>query len=405
MEPGDVDLLTSPAGRRLLACLPPYDEATVLARSDRLRAEGHAPALVAAAMTQLRLRQGVAARWGTAGAPLLRWLLLTPDGAQQATRPTVAAMRAERFRRLGTDARVADLGCGIGLDLLALAAAGLVVDGFEADPTTALVAAANATAAPTPARVRVERADVRQLPPERWREYDGAFADPARRRDGHRLSRPHEWSPPLAWVLGLPVPNLGIKVAPGLDHDAVPPDTEFAVVSDGGEVVEGALYRGVLRDPAVSRSATLLPGGHHLTDLDLPGRPAPVGPVGSYLHEPDGAVIRSGLVGAVVERVGGRLLDPRIAYVTTDTEEASPFATTFRVHDVLPFGRKRLRSYLRAHDVGGVVVKKRGSAVDVDELRRSLRLDPQAPGRRTLVLTRIGDSPVVVVASSAGQER
>ena len=68
----------------------------------------------------------------------------------------------------------------------------------------------------------------------------------------------------------------------------------------------------------------------------------------------------------------------------------------------MPFSLKRLRSYLRQHDVGQVVVKKRGSAIDVDELRHSLRLDRSASGRRTIVLTRIGDDPLVVVCQAPG---
>jgi hypothetical protein len=181
----------------------------------------------------------------------------------------------------------------------------------------------------------------------------------------------------------------------------VDPETEFAVVSDRGDVVEAGLYRGALRDPGVHRSATLLPSGACLSDTDLPSGPPPVGAVGAFLHEPDGAVIRAGLVAAVVDSVDGRMLDPRIAYFTTDAAVDTPFAASYEVHAVLPFGVKQLRAHLRAQDVGGVVVKKRGSAVDVDELRRSLRLDPGAAGRRTLFLTRIGDDPVVVVAHPA----
>lgn len=401
METTDVALLTSPEGRRLSASLPAYDTGDALALGEQLRASGHSPDLVRAVLTQARLRTRAAERWGSEGAALLDQLLLTPDGAEQATRPSVAALRAARFARLGAEAPVADLGCGVGLDLLALAAAGLVVDGFEADATTAAVATANAAVSPDSARITVHHSDVLTLPGSRWTDFRGLFADPARRRGGKRLTRPEDWSPPLSWVLGLPVVDLAVKVAPGIDHAAVPGDTELAVVSDGGDVVEAGLYRGILREPGVHRSATLLPGDDRLTDADLPDGPAPVGPIGTYLHEPDGAVIRAGLVAAVAARVDGRLLDPQIAYVTTDEDVVSPFTRRYRVHDVLPFGLKRLRAYLRAHDVGQVVVKKRGSAVDVDQLRRALRLDAHASGRRTLLLTRLGADPVVVIASPA----
>ncbi len=177
----------------------------------------------------------------------------------------------------------------------------------------------------------------------------------------------------------------------------MPAGTEFAVVSDGGDVVEAALYRGILRDGTVTRSATLLRAGARLTDADLVDLAPPVAPVGHFLHEPDGAVIRAGLVAAVVTQVDGWLIDPHIAYVSTDRCVTSPFLSSYRVVDVMPFSLKRLRGYLREHSVGHVVIKKRGSAVNVDELHKSLRLDRSAREHRTLVLTRVGVDPVVVI--------
>jgi SAM-dependent methyltransferase len=397
VELADVALLTGPEGRHLLADLPPYDERAALALGERLRRAGHSPDLVAAALTQSRLRTKAAQRWGSAGADLLPRLLLTPSGAEQATRPTVAALRSERYRRLRSGTRVADLGCGVGIDALALADAGLRVDAFDLDPLTVAVAAANAAATGHEEQITVTAADVTGLSATATAQYGAAFVDPSRRRDGRRLHRPEAWSPPLSWVLDLPMASLGVKVAPGLSHDRVPDDTEFAVVSDGGDVVEAALYRGELRDGRVTRSATLLPARAHLSDADLPREPPLVGPVGRYLHEPDGAVIRAGLVAAAADAAGGWLIDPHIAYVSTNNEVRSPFLSSYQVVDVLPFALKRLRAYLRAEGVGRVVIKKRGSAIDVDDLHRALRLDRAAHEHRTLVLTRIGDDPIVAI--------
>ena len=398
MRQSDVALLTSAEGRHLLEQLPPYDEREALRLGDTLRRQGHSPDLVAAALTQSRLRTTVGRRWGTPSASLVRRLLLTPDGAEQATRPAVAALRAQRFRSIGVDATVVDLGCGIGLDALALVETGMHVEAIELDRLTAAVAGANAVATGHADRLSVTHGDVTELSSTQLQRYDAAFADPARRRNGRRLARPESWSPPLSWVLDLPFSDLGVKVAPGLDHERVPPDTEFAVVSVGGDVVEAALYRGAPRAHGVLRSATVLPSGAHVTDADLPtGSPA-IEPVGRYLHEPDGAVIRAGLVAAVAHQIGGWLIDPQIAYVSSDEPARSPFLTSYEVLEVMPFSLKRLRAHLRVHDVGHVVVKKRGSAVDVDGLRQSLRLDRTAPGRRTILLTRIGNDPLAVVA-------
>ncbi len=395
MDLDDVAALASVEGRALLAALPAHDEQATLALAERLRAEGHPAGLVAAALTQQRLRARARGRLG----PLADRLLLTPDGAEQTTRPEVAAHRAARYLRAGRR-RVADLGAGIGGDALALAAAGLQVRAVEQDPVTAAVLAANAAALDLPVEVVVAA-----MEPAHLAGCDAAFADPARRAGGRRVLDPLRWQPPLPWVLDLPVDALGVKVAPGIDRSWAGDGRELEWVSAGGDLVEAALYRGPLATPGVSRRATLLPSAATLTDLDLPpGRP-PVGPVGAVLYEPDDAVLRAGLVAAAAERVGGRLLDPTIAYVTADSAEpeGGPFLTGYLIDAVLPFQLKRLRAALRDRDVGRVVVKKRGFAVDPDELRRRLRLD--GANEMTVLLTRAGGEPLAVLARPIRGER
>lgn len=388
MDLDDVAALTSSEGRALLAGLPGYDERSTLALAERLRSEGHPAGLVAAALTQQRLRAKARGRLG----PVVDRLLLTPDGAEQVTRPAVAAHRAARYRRVGLT-HVADLGAGIGGDALALAAAGLRVRAVEQDPVTAAVLAANAAALGHPVEVVVAAMAVEHLA-----GCDAAFADPARRVGGRRVLDPLRWQPPLPWVLDLPVDALGVKVAPGIDHAWATPGVELDWVSMDGDLVEAALYRGPLATPGVSRRATLLPAGASLTDAELPTGPPPVGPVGAVLYEPDDAVLRAGLVAAAALRVGGRLVDPTIAYVTADEVPAGPdpFLTGYAVDAVLPFQLKRLRAALRERGVGRVVVKKRGSAVDPDELRRRLRLDGDA--ELTVLLTRVAGEPTAILA-------
>ena len=64
----------------------------------------------------------------------------------------------------------------------------------------------------------------------------------------------------------------------------------------------------------------------------------------------------------------------------------TPFGRWYAVQEVMPFSLKSLRERLRALDAGPLVVKKRGTAVEPEELRRRLRLT----GSRevTVVLTR-----------------
>ena len=113
---------------------------------------------------------------------------------------------------------------------------------------------------------------------------------------------------------------------------------------------------------------------------------ARVGEVGAVLYEPDGAVIRAGLVGQVAAAVDGRLVDASIAYVTADRRVPTPLATAYAVEEVFPFQLKRLRTWLRDRGVGRLTIKKRGTAVEPDQLRRQLRLEGE--NEATIVLTR-----------------
>jgi hypothetical protein len=144
------------------------------------------------------------------------------------------------------------------------------------------------------------------------------------------------------------------------------------------------LWAGEARSGA-RRSATLLPAGDVLTDVPAPV-PA-VTPPGGFLLEPDGAVVRAHLVQQLAARVDGRLLDPTIAYLTADVAVATPFGRWYAVQEVMPFSLKGLRARLRALDAGPLVVKKRGTAVEPEELRRRLRLTGSRPV--TVVLTRV----------------
>ena len=341
--------LLEPRGQALLAAIPPYDESTALNLGEHLRRD-HDPELVAAAMTQARLRARAHGKFGDSADRLY----FTAQGLEQATRRPVAQLRARRYAAGGLR-RVADLGCGVGGDALALASAGVAVLAVERDPLVAEVAQANAAALGLADGVEVRCADVTEVD---LGGCDAAYCDPARRTERGRTFDPAAWSPPWSFLLDLVrrVAAVGVKVAPGIPHDLVPHGAEAEWVSDGGAVKEAA----------------------------------------RWLYEPDGAVVRAGLVAEVVGLVDGWLIDPTIAYVASDRLVRTPFASAYEVTDVMPFSLKRLRALLRSREVGSVVVKKRGSAIEPEQLRRQLRLSGRASA--VVVLTRVAGAPTVLLA-------
>lgn len=372
LTPSAARLLLSAAGREAVAfaqCLD-LSPAARVASAESVRRFGP---LGPVALEQAHLKARALAKHP--GGDRLWW---TAEALEQSTPTAVAAYHAARF---AGSQLVLDLGCSVGVDTLALAAVAPTV-GVDLDEARLLMARANGVPV-------LLRADVTRLPlPQRA----VVFADPARRSSGRRTSHPRSWSPPLDTVLSWQVRSLGVKVAPGIDYDQLPDDVEVELVSLDGDVKEAVLWRGAARR-GVRRTATLLPGPHVLTSR---GAPVPaVRPPGRYLLEPDGAVVRAHLVAELAQDVGGWLLDATIAYVAADVAVPTPFGRWYEVLEHLPFGLKRLRERLRARDAGTVVVKKRGTAVQPEVLRKQLDL---TGGREaTVVLTRSAGTQIALI--------
>ncbi|MGW0224433.1 class I SAM-dependent methyltransferase, partial [Streptomyces tendae] len=302
---------------------------------------------------------------------------------------------AERFAALGVTS-VADLCCGIGGDAVALARAGVRVLAVDRDPATAAAARANADALGLGDLIEVREADVAEVDTA---GYDAVFVDPARRGGRGRIFDPEAYSPPLSWAVRTARTAsraAALKVAPGIPHEAVPEDAEAEWISDGGDVKEAVLWFGTGAAPGAVR-ATLLPGPRTLPGTGLPD--PEVRTPGRYLYEPDGAVVRAHLVAEVAEDLDGGLIDPTIAYVTADELLPTPYATAYEITDRMPFNVKKLKALLRERGVGTLTVKKRGSAVEPEELRKKVK--PQGPNAATVFLTRVAGAPTMLIGHPA----
>jgi SAM-dependent methyltransferase len=344
-----------------------------LALGTRLRLD-HPVELVAAAVTQNHLRQLAGPKFGTSSTSMY----FTHDALEQATRASVAHARATRLTTAGV-AAVVDLGCGIGGDLVAFARAGLRVRGVERDPVRAAIARANLRALGLDGEV-VE-ADLADVKP---RSDEVPFIDPARRDGKGRVFDPAAMTPSWGVVSRFLTRPAVVKTMPGFPHNLIPDGVEAQWVSDGGDLVETCLWG--LGLASAPRRATALPSGAELIGV---GDRGDVGDVGGWLHEPDDAVIRAGLVGELATRMGGHLVDAHLAYVTTDDQSTDPLARSFRVVEEIPYREKPMRAALVAHDVGTLTIKKRGVDIVPEQLVKRLKLKGSQPG--TVILARIDD--------------
>lgn len=394
MDAAAAHTAVSPACRALADVLSPYDAALALPRGEELRAQGVDPALVSAAMTQARLRAHAVAKFGDFAAGMA----FSQEGLEQATRLSVAALHARRYVDAGVT-RVADLTCGLGADSMAMAALGLTVVGVEQDEATAILADHNLRHWPGTDVVHADALEVASS-----LDVDGVFADPARRNARGRRHDPSGYSPPLDALLALRerFPALGLKLGPAVPHEAVPPDAEAQWVSVDGTVVELGVWCGPLAH-RTGHSALVIRRGHahHLTGDT---HRAEARELGAFVGEPDGAVIRAGLVGALADQpellaASAGLLDPNIAYLTADSAPASALVRWYLVEESLPFDVKRLAAVLKARGVGAVEIKKRGVDVTPERLRAQLKLKGDASA--TVILTRVGGKHIAMVAQPA----
>lgn len=373
MTPSQVRALLSDEGRAAVSAALALDLDDRLHAAEAMRPLGELGRL---ALEQANLKRKALAKHPDGD----RWWW-TPEALEQSTPRVVAEHHARRFAGVAT---VLDVGCSVGGDLVPLAAHARAV-GVDLDPARLLLAQANAAAAGVD--VALAQADALSLQPR-----CAVFADPARRSGGRRGFDPAGWSPPLEVVLGWPTSGLGVKVAPGIDYDALPEALEVEVVSLGGDVKEAVLWGGSLRR-GPRRLATLLPSGASLASS---GAAVPaVRPPGRFLLDPDGAVVRAHLVAELAALLDGWLLDATIAYVSAEQASPTPYGRWFEVLEVLPFSLKGLRERLRAHDAGSLVVKKRGTAVEPETLRRQLKL--RGSREVTVVLTRQQGRQVALV--------
>ncbi|CCF64811.1 class I SAM-dependent methyltransferase [Nocardia cyriacigeorgica] len=377
----DVVFLAGAAGAAALADVDRLEltPATHLRDLERVRRDHGDRA--AALIETVRLRRRAVAKLADAG----EWLF-TDDALQQATPTLVARHRATRL----AGRAVHDVTCSIGAELAELARVCPAVIGSDLDEVRLAMAQHNvgrgAVLARADALVPCSRDTV-------------IIADPARRADGKRTHDPAKLQPPLPDLLAAySGRDMAVKCAPGLDFDALDWPGEVEVVSLDGAVREACLWSAGLTEHGVSRRATVLSSTGRATTLtDAESDEIPEREPGEWIIDPDGAVVRAGLVRHYAAKHGLWQLDPRIAYLTGD--RVPDGVRGFRVLDRLAFREKLLRAELRSRDCGALEILVRGVDVDPDQLRR--RLKPAGSQPHTLVITRIGRDATVFLCAAA----
>jgi hypothetical protein len=328
-------------------------------------------------------------------------MFFTRRGLEQATDEIVAAYKSSRM----PSGRVADLCCGIGGDLLALARRGPVL-AVDRDPISALLSEANCAAcgiAPTDTGLQILTDDVAHTSMEGC---VAAHLDPDRRPAGRRTTHIEAHQPDQQQIEQLldRLPDMALKLAPATEPPAVWLErAEWEWISRGGQCRQLVAWFGALAGCAGSRRATILradgtsqtlSGNHQVAIL-------PCDKIGRYLYEPDAAVLAAGLEGTLAAEHGLEAISPGIAYLTGDAPLCDAALAGFEIEDVLPLDLKQLRGVLHKRGIGRLEIKKRGLPHDPQRVRRDLAL--QGSAEATLVLTRRSGKAIALLCRRLSQ--
>ncbi len=366
MTPSSAQFLLTEQGREITASIPAFEGDSLAAGTFlRKRHPDIDPAHLAAAAELAETRRKAVVKFTRA-----EKMFFTREALEQSSGELVASHRAGRFSGLGP---VMDACSGVGGDAIALSAVVGRLDCVDLDSGRLAFCAENCSVYGNDNVSLIEH-DVSDII-ERVSEYDAVFIDPARRKGGRRSSGLDRMEP--TWdicekLLATAVRG-AVKLSPSVDLGSIeiPHETEW--ISTAGGLKEAVVWTGAFRQ--CETTVSLLHHKLSIRDSDLPaGEPALSGAL-SFIHEPDPALIRSGLLGRYAASLGMSLITPDIAYMSSEVPVADPCYTSYRILDSMPFNLKKLERLLNGMNVGRVTVKKRGFPMLPEEVAKKLRLN------------------------------
>lgn len=340
-------------------------------------------------MEQVELRHRATAKFTQA-----HRMFFTRLGLEQATDEWVAGYKALRLaggRLPAAGAAIADLCCGIGGDLMALADQGSAI-GVDSNPVAAHFAGVNAGSV-------IRAIDVAEF------DFDGALAwhiDPDRRTAGRRTTSMEFCQPNRETIEGLlkRVPNAAVKLAPGCD---VPVEwterCELEWISRDRECRQLVAWHGdCAADDGKCRATVLAStgGGALRTIVGRPKQPVKItGKLDRYVFDLDPAVLAAKLKGALAAEHQLCALSVGASYLTGPSAIDDFALACFEVDDVVPMRVNKLAQLLRGRGIGQLEIKKRGVDIDPEQLRRELNL--RGDNEATLLITPVAGRPTAIL--------
>ncbi len=321
-------------------------------------------------------------------------MFFTGRSLEQSTSLLIATYKAKRFAE--TD-RVADICCGIGGDLMALAnrphsQSATETVGVDSDPIASCFAAANVKALEI-ANTRIECTSFEEFD---LKPFDAIHIDPDRRTKGRTVMGSF-FEPSLSSVfekVSLDRQLIGVKTAPATEEQSHDFPVEREWIGGWRECKQQILWAGPQIEEG-SRVATIIAkdGKHcHFRVADSCEKPEGLKmaeEIGPYIYEPHASILAAGLGEALAHKYSMQYLSRGIAYMNSERvhNDAEPILKGYRVDKVMPVDLKQIQKTLKAMEVGQLVIKKRG--VDQVLADNISRLKLSGDQKATIILTRL----------------
>ena len=321
--------------------------------------------------------------------PISDELLFTDQGAQQASSWELAKYHATKFKAFN---KIADLCCGIGVDLINIAKGKEQVYAIDLDTNTLKLAEYNC------GNKNLKNINFILGKAEEFdQQVDAIFIDPDRRPNSSRRIAPEEYSPPFSKIMELRniCPNIAVKLSPAIDYKRLhlPIDSTLEFISENGSLKEILLCMGKLATKNCDRKAVLLPSDLIMKNSSIK---IEVTEIKKYLFEPDPAIIRAGLVQELGSKIGYHLIDSKLALLTGSHILQSDFGKIYKVEQIMKYNLKEVRKYVRENEIGELIIKTRGFPESVEKFRKKIKL--KGNNLVVMFILRKGDDHIIVFA-------